>query len=53
MTNSTEKKVRETTTFNNSLKNMKYIGVTLNKQVKDLHNLYNKITTCILKTLRH
>ena len=39
----TEKEVRETSPFTIASNNIKYLGVTVNKQVKD----------CMTKTLRH
>jgi hypothetical protein len=33
-----EKKIRETIPFTIAMNNIKYLGVTLNKQVKDLYD---------------
>jgi hypothetical protein len=38
----TKKEVRETTPFTVVINNIKYLGVTLTKQVKDLHDKYFK-----------
>ena len=38
----TKKEVRETTPFTVVINNIKYLGVTLTKKVKDLHDKYFK-----------
>jgi hypothetical protein len=49
----TEKEVRETTLFTISTSNMKYLGVTLTKQGKDLYdNNFKSLKKEIKKDLR-
>ena len=47
-----EKKIRETTSFTIVTNNMKYLGVTLNKEVKDLYDKNFKSLKKEIKDLR-
>jgi hypothetical protein len=47
-----ENEVRETTSFTIDINNIKYIGVTLTKEVKDLYNNFKSLKKEIKEDLR-